>query len=224
MKHAAILLAAGFSRRFGSDKRLACVDGEPLLLASLSKVRTAMRDVSHGDLQVVVRARDPLVGPMLSAIDRGFGEVLVQAPTWPVGMGVSIATGLEALLRRGCEPDSVAICLADMPFWEAETLQHLFFSSRPDSICVPLFEGQRGHPVVFGREFFPELLKLRSSRGAGKVLRANPEAVREYPVEDAGVIRDIDRPEDLRHTEAPGAKNGTFSARGEEVPLASRTE
>lgn len=214
MKHAAILLAAGFSRRFGSDKRLACIDGEPMLLASLRRLQSALEGISRVELQIVVRAWDPLVAPMLAGIVRDEPECLLQAPAWPVGMGVSIAAGVDALLRRGCRPDSVAICLADMPFIEPETLQRLMFASRPKNICVPLFEGRRGHPVVFGNHFFPQLLKLRGSRGAEKILRAHPDAIREYPVEDAGVILDIDRPGDFHSAVQPDPAGRSGTARG----------
>jgi len=226
MQHAVILLAAGFSRRFGSDKRLVGVNGEPMLLASLGNLRSAMDGVSRLDLQVVIRARDSLVAPLLTSALRGKPECLVQAPTWPVGMGVSIATGLDALLRRGCKPDSVAICLADMPFLQGETLRRLLFASRPDTICVPMFEGQRGHPVVFGRHFFPELLKLRGSRGAQKILRAHPDVIREYPVDDAGVILDIDRPEDFHSAvpRDPPDKNCTARGRASDALVAPPPE
>ncbi len=198
MQYAVLLLAAGFSRRFGSDKRLASLNGEPMLLASLRNLQTAIAGISRVDLQVVVRAEDPAVASILADIDRRYPESLLPAPAWPVGLGVSIAAGMKALLQRGCRPDAVAICLADMPFIEPQTFKRLMFASRPKNICVPVFGEQRGHPVVFGKQFFPELLKLRGSRGAEKILRAHPDAVREFSVDDPGVILDIDRSEDLR--------------------------
>ncbi|MFC6980197.1 nucleotidyltransferase family protein [Microbulbifer taiwanensis] len=214
MQYAAILLAAGYSRRFGSDKRLASIDGEPMLLASLRRLQMAMAGMSKVDLQLVVRARDPLVAPMLAGMVFENPDSLLQAPVWPVGMGVSIAAGVKALLGRGCRPDSVAICLADMPFVEPDTLRRLMFAARPNSICVPVFEGQRGHPVVFGKKYFAELQKLRGSRGAEKILRAHRSSVRELAVEDSGVILDIDRPQDFHSAVQPDPAGRNFAAPG----------
>lgn len=197
MQFSAILLAAGHSRRFGSDKRLAAIDDSPMLLATLRNLQFASDSMSRVDLQLVIRARDPVVAPMLADIVDDYPQSVLPAPAWPVGMGVSIATGMRALLDRGCRPDSVAICLADMPFVQPDTLRRLMYACRPSTICVPVYEGGRGHPVVFGKQYFPELLKLRGSRGAAKLLRAHADAIREYPVDDAGVTLDIDRPADF---------------------------
>lgn len=217
MRFAAIILAAGYSRRFGSDKRLACINGQPMLLATLRNVRAAIAGVSNADLQVVIRAQDPVVAPMLVGIISGSGEspgCLVQAPTWPVGIGASIATGVEALLSRGCRPDSVAICLGDMPLVQPNTLRRLLYASRPRSICVPVYRRERGHPLVFGRHFFPELMQLRGNRGVEKLLRTHAKAVREFAVDDPGVTLDFDRPADFRAAVRPDQAGRNGTARG----------
>lgn len=193
MQYAAIVLAAGFSRRFGGDKRLACLNGEPMLLGSLRNVELAMAGFADSEVQVVIRARDSIVAPMLG---RSSARI-VHAPVWPAGMGVSIATAMEALSRSGDTPEALAICLGDMPLVQPQTLQRLLKACTPETICVPVFSGERGHPVVFGRRFFPDLARLRGGQGAKKILRAQPRAVREIVVEDPAVTIDIDRPEDF---------------------------
>ncbi len=197
MQFSAILLAAGQSRRFGSDKRLAAIDGAPMLLATLRNLQFAVDRMSSVDLQVVIRARDPVVAPMLADIVDDYPQSVLPAPTWPQGLGVSIAAGMRALLERGCRPDSVAVCVADMPFVQPDTLRRLMYACRPHTICVPVCDGERGRPLVFGKKYFPELLQLRGSRGAEKLLRLHAGAVREYPVDDIGVTLDIDRPADF---------------------------
>lgn len=222
MRYAAIVLAAGFSRRFGGDKRLACIDGEPMLLATLRNLQLALAGNCRADLQVVLRARDAVVGSMLMGLVREQPGCLARAPVWPVGMGVSIAAGLDALLERGCRPDAVAVCLADMPFVRPETLRYLLLAATAETICLPVYGGRRGHPVVFGKAFFAELSKLRGRRGAEKILRAHPQAVRELVVEDPGVSLDIDRPEDF-HAAArrdPAGRTGTALDTAEDVLLA----
>lgn len=193
MQYAAIVAAAGFSRRFGGDKRLAPIDGEPMLLASLRQVQAALVKFADAELVVVVRARDTLVAPMLASLPLR----TVRAPAWPVGLGVSIAAGLESLLHRGCNPDALAVCLGDMPFVESGTLRRLLEHSGPERIVIPVCGGRRGHPVIFGRHYFPELLGLRGGDGAKAVIRRHVLAVEAVPVQDPGVVRDIDTAEDF---------------------------
>ncbi|SHG11492.1 molybdenum cofactor cytidylyltransferase [Microbulbifer donghaiensis] len=224
MQYSAILLAAGFSRRFGSDKRLANVNGDPMLLASVRNLQSAIAGMSSVDLQIVVRAQDSIVTSMLANIVKKHPDSLLQAPAWPVGLGVSIAAGVNALLARGCRPDAVAICLADMPFVKPDTLRRLMYGVRPNSICVPLYEGRRGHPIVFGKKFFPELTKLRGRRGTEKILRAHSDSIRELVVDDPGVILDFDRPEDFFLTAQPDLIGRIYAARGTkgDVPVAAQ--
>jgi molybdenum cofactor cytidylyltransferase len=66
-----------------------------------------------------------------------------------------------------------------------------------DCIAVPVYEGRRGHPVGFGSDFFSALASLGGDAGARQVLDAHPDRVRELPLADAGIHRDIDRPADL---------------------------
>lgn len=70
--------------------------------------------------------------------------------------------------------------------------------SRAASIAVPVFSGKRGHPVLFSRDIFPELLSPAADEGAHTVVRRIPSRVLEVGVEDPGVIEDIDTPEAYR--------------------------
>jgi molybdenum cofactor cytidylyltransferase len=63
------------------------------------------------------------------------------------------------------------------------------------SIALPIFEGKRGHPVLFGWPVFEELLNAPDSLGARSVVRADPSRVVEVAVSDSAVVEDIDTPE-----------------------------
>lgn len=197
MQVAALVLAAGSSRRFGSDKRLAAVDGEPMLLVTVRNILQALAGFPGSRLQVVLRARDPLMAALLARDQVAARARRAHAAAWPVGMGASIAEGMTALLQDGFDPEVVAICLGDTPFIESRSVAQLLQAGRADAICVPVCHGQRGHPVVFGRDFFPELLALRGPRGATKLLRTCADAVCEIAVDDPGITLDIDRPADF---------------------------
>jgi molybdenum cofactor cytidylyltransferase len=70
------------------------------------------------------------------------------------------------------------------------------FSTR-DHIVVPSFEGRRGHPVVFGARYFGALRQLGGDTGAREILKQHAALVREVPVNDPGVLLDVDTPQDL---------------------------
>ena len=112
-----------------------------------------------------------------------------------VGMGTSIAAGV-----RAC-PDASGwlIALGDMPFIQPETIANILAAlSASAAIVIPTFNGARGHPVAFAANFLPELMALQGDQGARSIVAAHPARLKLLPVDDAGVVADIDTPDDLR--------------------------
>ena len=88
-----------------------------------------------------------------------------------------------------------------MPRVSATTVQAVVngYSQRKElGICLPSYGGRRGHPVLFGRDFFEEIQSLSGDQGARELLRRHHERVLEIPLEDPGILQDVDRPEDLK--------------------------
>ena len=184
---AALVLAAGYSRRFGGDKRKARWAPErSLLAASLDLPRAVLSEV-----WVVIRP-DEQPGDLTLPNDV---RVVQDAQTLH-GMGYSIAAGARQLLKRS-SADALAIFLGDMPTIQASTLETLLAEAAPGRIVLPIHEGRPGHPVIFGRDFWPQLTQLSGDAGARTVLQDNSEAIRRIQVDDPGVLQDIDQPEDL---------------------------
>ncbi|MGP9797565.1 nucleotidyltransferase family protein [Halomonas sp. 86] len=190
----ALLMAAGYSRRFGADdKRCALLpDGQTLLAASVANVQKAF---IH--LRVAVREEDD---PALLGLPKDMP--LVRVHQAHLGLGASLAEAIGALDRDpGLDGiDAVAILLGDMPYVDPKTLLTLQRLACRDTIVRPCFEGQQGHPVIFGRTMWPALERLSGSDGAKGVIQQHASRLRECPVADAGILRDIDAPADL-----PGA-------------------
>jgi molybdenum cofactor cytidylyltransferase len=129
------------------------------------------------------------------------------------GIGASIRAGVRAL-----DPatDGALVCLGDLPGLRAASVEALLDAFAPERICVPVHEGRRGHPVLFGRRFLPELAELAGDRGARGILKAHPEAVCEVPEADAGVALDVDDAQQLarardRASRGPSGSSATRS-------------
>lgn len=182
-----LMLAAGRSRRFGSDKRQAALGaGQTLLGASLMAAQQALPE-----LWLVLRDDDEPQGLGLNAdVHRVFSQAAAQ------GMGHSLADGVAALTAQ-TSADAVAILLGDMPWILPATITQLAAQADAEHIVVPTYNGEPGHPVIFGRQFWPALLGLEGDTGARSVLLANAHAVRRVAVADAGVVRDVDTPQAL---------------------------
>ncbi len=187
---AVIILAAGQSVRFGPENKLLhLIDTDPVIL------HTAKVALSAGAEEVIVVA-----GHDAEAIEDALNGTAVQVvrnATPQAGMGTSLAAGTNAIRSL---PDAVMIMLGDMPMVKPETLQQIVSEFSPDSghdIVVPVHDGRRGHPVLFGATYMPKLCAQTGDTGARAILRDHPERVRAVNVDDPGTLYDIDTQNDL---------------------------
>lgn len=110
------------------------------------------------------------------------------------GMGTSIATGV-AFSR---DSEGWLVALGDMPHIRPQTIAAIAEALKlHGGIAVPVFRGMRGHPVAFSKEFGAALSALTGDSGARQILEDYPQAITELPVDDPGILADIDTPEDL---------------------------
>ena len=188
-----ILLAAGYSKRFGSNKLLQALPagspqaGTPIALAAARPFLEVLPESI-----AVVRPRAQKLARILR--DAGCNTVLCK------NAGEGVGTSLAAGVRAAPDADGWVVALADMPFVRPETIRAVAKTLQEGaSIAAPSFQGKRGHPVGFARRFYEELSSLRGDDGAREFLKQHPEWVTLLEVDDAGVLRDIDRPSDLPH-------------------------
>ncbi len=185
-----LLLAAGSSRRFGSDKRLAMTANNITLLDhTLNNILAAKLPVC-----VCLRPGDITLQNQLTIekIDWSISEHSA------LGMGNSIASGVTALPNW----TAAVIALADMPNVQSNTYELLAEAAASNKIVIPTCCGKRGNPVCFGSEFFLLLKKLTGDTGAKKVIASNPNDVIEVKTDDSGIHFDVDSPEELKHIRA----------------------
>ncbi len=187
-----ILLAAGRGRRFdpsGVQNKL-------------------MQTLSSGDVVSVTAATNMLsVLPRVVAVVR-YGvealaaqlqqrgcEVTVCADA-DQGMGASLVHALRHMENQVLPARAWIIALADMPYVQPATIAALVAAIDAGAdIAVPVYQGQRGNPVAFGRRHLPQLLTLGGDEGARQILKTWPLV--EVEVDDAGIRRDIDTISDL---------------------------
>lgn len=185
-----LLLAAGCSRRFGSDKRLALLpDGRPLLDAAVSAIQH-----SGLPLRVCLRPGDHAVRERLSAA----GVAVLECRHAPRGMGATLA---DAVAQLG-DWQGLLVALADMPGIRPATFRAVAEALTADSIVTPTFQDEPGHPVGFGRVFFPELARLDGDQGARNLVGGAGSRRLRLPLEDPGILRDVDYPADVRALES----------------------
>ena len=189
---AGILLAAGGSSRFGAQKLLQPLGGVPL-------VRIAAERVLAGGVAslAVVLGRE---ATSVRAALEGLPLRLVLNHRYAAGLAGSIRAGIRAL-----PPDAggALVALGDQPGVRADVVGALLLAFRRGAgpIVAPEYAGVRGHPVLFARDVFPDLLRLRGDEGARSLLAAHPERVHLVPF-DFPSPPDVDTPADYEQLAA----------------------
>jgi molybdenum cofactor cytidylyltransferase len=181
-----LLLAAGSGRRFGGDKLLYRLpDGRPMAVAAAAGLLPACERL----IAVVRPAHEALASKLAD-----MGCHIVHAPAGDQGMGVSLAAGVRATADAG----GWIVALADMPFIDSRS--HLAVLSRlraGASLAATQYAGRRGHPVGFAKQWFSQLVAMTGDQGGKAILETHPEHVVLCPVDDCGVVWDIDQPTDF---------------------------
>ncbi len=188
-KIAAIVLAAGLSSRMGRNKLMADIGGKPLIW------RAAEAAVASTAEPVIVVTGNA-AGENASALS-GLPIAIVENPEFRNGISTSLIRGLKAL-PEDC--DGAVVLLADMPGVTPTLIDRLiaaFDPSEDRAICIATHGGKRGNPVLWGRQFFPDMLGLAGDVGAKHLIAANGELVCEVEAADDGPLIDIDTPEAL---------------------------
>lgn len=183
---AGVILAAGSSERLGCPKQLLSWEGKPF-------VRQVAMNALEADLSpviVVTGAHHQEVEEVLSDLP----VEIVYNPDWEKGMSTTMKAGLR-MLPEGC--DGVMLLLSDQPQASLHLIRGLveFRIRHHAPITAPQVGGQRGNPVLFGRETFDALMKITGDVGGRPLFKAYD--VDWLPWIDARILMDVDTEEDL---------------------------
>ncbi|NKB58559.1 MAG: NTP transferase domain-containing protein [Alphaproteobacteria bacterium] len=194
-KIAAIILAAGQSRRMGTaNKLLIDLDGKPMVVRVAEAV-----SASQAALLITVLGHE--AGKVRAALD-GEDIRFADNPHYADGLSTSLAAGLEALPE---DVDGVLICLGDMPRVSSREIDRLIAAFDPlegRAICVPTYNGKQGNPILLARRFFGEMLEITGDRGARHLIDGYQELTCEVEMTGDSVLVDVDTPKALEELRA----------------------
>jgi molybdenum cofactor cytidylyltransferase len=186
---AAVILSGGASRRMGSPKALLPYQGRPFLEHLLDV--TWLPEI--GVRRVVLGAD---AEPIAKAVHLKPDEIVINED-WEKGQLSSIQAALRSL-PPGTE--GMVLCLIDHPLISVELVRELIehFHASKKAIVLPVFEGRRGHPVIFSAALYDELLSAPLETGARAVVWAHSGEVAELRTNEEGCVLNLNDPETLR--------------------------
>lgn len=190
LRIAGVVLAAGDSSRMGRPKQTLPFRGKTILEAV---VDTALAS-SLAKVVVVLGHH----AAELSALLAGRNADLVTNADYLKGQSTSTRLGLQAVQD---DADAALFLLGDQPLVAPATIESLLdaYRQQPSPIIQPVFEGQRGNPVLFGRETYAHFASLADDQGARALFKIFGERVRQIPVPDPYIHFDIDTAADYQH-------------------------
>jgi len=183
---AALLLAAGKSSRMGRCKPL-------LPLGDVTVIDRCLKTLHQGgvsDIAVVVSIN----GEAVARAAREHGVQIVVNPDESGDMASSIRAGRDSTVP---ETSGIIVALCDYPLVLPGTVTALIdqHAKHPDSIITPTCQGRRGHPLLLPRSILAELTEGKTLRD---LLKKDATRIREVPLDDTGVLIDMDTPDDYR--------------------------
>ena len=186
---AGIVLAAGTSSRMGRNKLMENLAGKPLVRRAVDAALASRLD----PLLVVTGHEAENIDAALS----GAPVTLIHNSNYRDGLSASLRAGIAAV-PKDC--DGAMVLLGDMPGISATLIDRLvaaFDAGMGSSVCVATGHGHRGHPVLWPRAFFAEIMTLDGDKGARRLLDAQAGRLIEIEAGDDTPLTDIDTQEAL---------------------------
>jgi molybdenum cofactor cytidylyltransferase len=185
----AVVLAAGCSSRMGSQKLLLPFGSKTVIAHIVDQILAASIDRVY----VVVGHRKKQIESELS----GRPVLIVNNPDYESGMLSSVRCGLRAVDKK-CQ--AILVALGDQPSVTTALVDQMVqsFATTEKQILVPLYQGRRGHPILFSMIFRDEILADYDEVGLRGLLQAHSDDIFEMNVSSPAVLSDMDFPADYQ--------------------------
>lgn len=187
-KLSAIILTGGESSRMGEPKALLKIGSKTFI----AKIYQNLLACNFPEI-LIITGKD---SDLIKSENRGMKARFVKNEEYHLGQLSSIQKGIKNV---SSDSAGIFLCLVDMPLVTGKTMKILVdaWYEHQDHIIIPQYQGRGGHPVIFPRNFFNEIMEAPLDKGARVVVYNNPDKVTRVPVNDYGVRKDFDYPEDL---------------------------
>jgi molybdenum cofactor cytidylyltransferase len=184
----AVILSAGESSRMGQPKALLPIGDQTFIERIVGALKQSQID------RIIV-----VVGHNAEEMRRNIEHlpvtILVNSD-YKLGQLSSLQVGIRSLeADQKCE--AILVHLVDHPYLSPAVANRMIerFQETRKPIIIPKYKGKRGHPVIFARSVFSDLLSAPMDQGAKAVLKAHQDEILEVDTEDEGITFDIDTPE-----------------------------
>ena len=189
MHLAAVVVAAGYSRRMGAFKPLLPFGSTTVI----ERVITTIREAGIDTIGVVVGWNAEMLIPVLERC----GAPWIRNEHFAEGMYTSIQAGVRSL---PADVGAFFLFPGDMPLVRSATLRRLAaeWDERPGGILYPRHEGKGGHPPLIAADYIPVILAAEPAGGLRQLLRQHAHAARHVECADPGVLIDLDTPDEYQ--------------------------
>ncbi|HWP24473.1 MAG TPA: nucleotidyltransferase family protein [Candidatus Binatia bacterium] len=192
----AVVLSAGESSRMGRPKALLPIDGQTFI----ERIVGALKAGGLERIVIVLGFNAEAIRPQVEPLPV---EILINE-NYQQGQLSSLQTALRRI-KDDVNCEAILVHLVDHPYLSAALVRRMIesYAASKKTIIIPKYQGKRGHPVIFDRALFGELLAAPPDQGAKAVVDAHRSEALEIDTDDRGVTLDIDTPELYqRHVQA----------------------
>lgn len=184
-----IILAAGKSERFGQPKVLQTFLGESFV----TRIITHLRDVGVRNISLVLGYR---AGEFISQIPQSGFPFIVINKQYESGQFSSLQAGVKTI---GENISGVLMTLVDCPHISSQVYQSVYdvAQSNPEKVIIPTYQTQGGHPIYLPKPILGKITQASATDNLRDLLRQEQNKIHRIELNEPGLIRDIDTPEDL---------------------------
>ena len=190
----AVILSAGESSRMGRPKALLPIDG----VRFIERIVATLKSTRVDEIIAVLGHNAEEMRQKVSDLP----VKIVVNPNYKQGQLSSLIAAIRSIEsgENHHRVDAILVHLVDHPYINVDLVNLMIdrFYETKQLIVVPRYRGRRGHPVIFSRALFAELLAAPLDQGAKAVVHAHRDQTLEIDTDDAGVTVDIDTPEEYR--------------------------